>query len=276
MGAATCRHQESYVPRPEQAWAATGQIVSNIMHDNEISQRPTGIAQRDGALPGVAILTFLDLLPGDILLYRPMRPGYVQRRISAVTESPYAHAAIYVGDGKVAEALAGWFLQGVVKNDLTQSIVGTQCVGVLRSQLGFKWDRPARLKQFVDDVCSRGRRYNLLAILNFKRDSRRFFDNQLQYIHENYGKSAPTESFARRAYFCSAFVVAYYVAVGIIGERGQVAYPEGLFSPGHLARDPTFGWLLGYLVSKGGSVPEGDPLSKTASLWRNCPSLRWW
>jgi hypothetical protein len=50
----------------------------------------------------------------------------VQRRISAVTESPYIHAAIYVGDGKVAKALAGWFIQGVVKSDLTRSIVGAQ------------------------------------------------------------------------------------------------------------------------------------------------------
>jgi hypothetical protein len=102
----------------------------------------------------------------------------------------------------------------------------------------------------VDDVCSRGRRYNLLAILNFTRDSKRFLDNQLQYIHENYGKSAPIELFARRSYFCSAFVVACYVAVGIIGAHRQVAYPENFFSPGHLARDPTFGWLLGYLIPK--------------------------
>ena len=46
-----------------------------------------------------------DLLPGDILLSAD--PGIASAGIRLLTTSPVSHAALYVGDGEVAEALGG-------------------------------------------------------------------------------------------------------------------------------------------------------------------------
>lgn len=51
------------------------------------------------------IITFGDFLPGDVLLYRRLRPSENEKWISQVTDSPYAHAAIYFGANKIAEAM---------------------------------------------------------------------------------------------------------------------------------------------------------------------------
>ena len=47
------------------------------------------------SLPAPTVVAFSDLLPGDILLYRPVHPDAVQREASEVTQSPYTHAGIY-------------------------------------------------------------------------------------------------------------------------------------------------------------------------------------
>src|SRR5262249_25169759 len=147
-------------------------------------------------------------------------------------------------------------LIGVRKYSLERSMKGSQCVGVLRSQLGFAGNRPDRLNKFVDSVLKGKKFYNLIAAYNLERDSRNYFDNQLEFIRTNYGKVTSHEKFAEKSFFCSGFVVACYSVVGIIGGTAQVAYPPEFFSPAGLYRDPTFGWLLGYLLPEGGSVPE--------------------
>lgn len=225
------------------------------------------------ALNGELIIKDLDLLPGDVLLYRPSNPSIVQKAIVTATHSPYTHAAIYLGDGYIAESGAP---QGVTKNALEASLRGSQCVAVLRSQLGFGHDRPARLVNFVDAVLKRGESYNFFAAVAFPRNSAHHFANQLKFIRENYGKVTSHEDFAEQSFFCSAFVVACYAVVGIIGETAQVAYQPNFFSPGHLYQDPTFGWLLGYLLPEDGAIPPEDPPLSQATLWRDVQDSRWW
>jgi hypothetical protein len=214
-----------------------------------------------------------DLLPGDVLVYRPRSPNVVQRAISSATSSPYTHAAIYLGAGIVAESGAPL---GVTKSALQDSVQGSQCIAVLRSQLGFGGDRPTRLEKFVAAVLERGKFYNLIAVVGFSKRSTEYFSNQLEFISENYGKVTSREEFAEQSFFCSAFVVACYAVAGVIGETAQVAYQPNNFSPGHLGEDPTFGWLLGYLVPEGGTIPSDDPILTRAMLWRDCQSARWW
>jgi hypothetical protein len=216
-----------------------------------------------------------DLLHGDVLLYRPHRPNAVQKRISSATDSPYTHAAIYVGDNVVAESVAWPCLIGVRKHALEKSMRGSECIGVLRSQLGFGGDRPERLKVFIDDVLKGKKFYNLIAAYNLERNSKNYFDNQLEFIRTNYGKVTPHEKFAKKSFFCFVFVVACFSVVGIIGQTAQAAYPPEFFSPAGLHKHPTFGWLLGYLIPQGGSVPETDPLLEM-TLWRDCLYARWW
>jgi hypothetical protein len=146
----------------------------------------------------------------------------------------------------------------------------------MRSQIGFGGKRPDDLKAFIDQVLYRKRFYNLIAAYNLERDSKCYFDNQLEFIRRNYGEITSHEKFSEKSFFCSAFVVACFSVVGIIGESAQVAYPPEFFSPAGLYREPTFGWLLGYLLPEGGSIPDADPLLSATTLWRDCPDARWW
>ena len=221
-------------------------------------------------------LNLSDLRPGDVLLYRPRKTTAVQRKISDTTNSPYTHAAIYIGNGTIAESVAWPCFIGVRKRNLKESLEGTLCVGVLRSQIGFGHDRPNKLVSFVDDVQKNKTLYNLVAVLDFKKRSENYFENQLSFIRDNYGKVTPYKKFAKMSFFCSAFVVACYCVVGIIGNTAQVAYEPEFFSPAGLYRDPTFGWLLGYLVPEGGSIPDKDPLLIEPTQWSNNLNAKWW
>ena len=210
-------------------------------------------------------LNLADIRPGDVLLYRPRKPNCIQRRICDTTKSPYTHAAIFIGNGTIAEAVARLWLIGVRKRSLKKFLKGSLCVGVLRSQMGFGHDRSNKLVSFVEDVQENKSLYNLVAVLDFKKQNANYFENQLSFIRENYGKVTPYKKFTKMSFFCSAFVVACYCVVGIIGNTAHVAYKPDCFSPAGLYRDCTFGWFLGYLVPKGGSIPIDDPLPKEAT-----------
>ncbi|WP_428427304.1 hypothetical protein [Pararhizobium sp.] len=220
---------------------------------------------------GNLIIDTNDLLVGDILLYRPRDPKIFQRGISKATDSPYTHAAIYIGDGFTADSN---FKPGVRKNPLSDLLVTAKYVAVLRSQAVFGQGRKQALQDFVDDVVRNNKFYNILSLSNFIGSQDDHFANQLQYIAENYGKSSSNDELAIQRFICSAFVVACYTAVGIIDKTAQVAYTPEYFSPGHLAADPTFGWLLGYLVPHGETVPDDDPCRSSAA-WKDTGS-RWW
>jgi hypothetical protein len=214
-----------------------------------------------------------DLLPGDVLLYRPRAPNLVQKAISSATDSPYTHAAIFLGDGLIAESM---FPGGVRKLDIKESLKGSLCVGVLRTQLVFSADRAARLREFVEAVLGNRKFYNAVAAAKVPSASKKYFDNQLEFVRTNYGKVTPVEEFSKQSFFCSAFAVACYSVVGIIDGTAQVAYQPDFFAPGHLLDDPSFGWLVGYLVPDGGSIPPDDPLLVSATLWRDNQEARWW
>ena len=219
------------------------------------------------------VVQLADLLPGDVLLYRPRKANIIQSKITRATGSPYTHAAIYLGNGIIADSGVP---QGVSKHALEGSLMGSQCVAIFRSQLGFANERAKKLNDFVEIVVNTGRFYDLITALNFEKGRAEYFENQLDFIRENYGKVTSDEEFAQLSFFCSAFVVACYAVVGIIGTTAQVAYQPNCFSPGHLGLDPTFGWLLGYLVPAGCTVKADDPFLTQATLWRDTQDARWW
>ena len=123
-------------------------------------------------------------------------------------------------------------------NALTDSMQGNQCIAVLRSQLGFGGERPRKLNEFVAAVLENRKFYNLIVVARFPKRSAEYFANQLEFVRENYGKVTSHEEFAEQSFFCSAFVVACYAVVGIIGETAQAAYQPNNFSPGHLGKTP--------------------------------------
>lgn len=226
-------------------------------------------ALSDGSL----IVSVDDLLPGDVLLYRASSQKLHQQKISAVTGSPYTHAEIFLGDGLVAGSNIP---RGIAKAPVEKSIEKSGCVAVLRSQFGFSGDRPRQLNAFVDSVIVEGGHYDFFGAVNFGKATKQHGEDQLDFIRRNYGKVTSNDEFAKQSYFCSAFIVACFSVVGLIGPSAQVAYEPDMFSPGSLHQDPTFGWLLGYLVPQGGFVPEGDPVQTQGTLWRDLKDCRWW
>jgi hypothetical protein len=225
---------------------------------------PESVSDEEPPIPKNSdlILQRSDLLPGDVLLYRPRSANMIQKK----TGSPYTHAAIYLGGGRIAESVPPF---GVTKSSLKDSMQGYQCIAVLRSQLGFDGNRSRNLKKFVAAVLGQRKFYNFIAVASFQKRSAEYFANQLEFVRQNYGKVTSHEKFAEQSFFCSAFVVACYAVVGIIDATAQVAYQPNNFSPGHLGGDPTFGWLLGYLVPEGGAITPDDPLLTQATLWRD-------
>ncbi len=177
-----------------------------------------------------------DLARENERLRRENRQKPHQQKISDVTSSPYTHAAIFLGDCLIAEAN---FPHGVAKQHVEKAIKGGGCIAVLRSQQGFGGDRPCNLNAFVDSVIAEGRSYNLIGVVNFGKTTKQ--DGELDFIRRNYGKVTSSDEFAKQSFFCSAFIVACYSVVGVIGPSAQVAYVPNMFSPGSFHRDPTFG-----------------------------------
>ncbi len=217
----------------------------------------------------VKILNISNLLPGDILLYRPCNPNFIQRKISEKTGSPYTHASIYIGDGLIAEAV---FPFGVRICSFKKLIKGSGSVAVLRSQTCFSGDRPNKLKIFVQTVQKPKRFYDWISVVTFTCRSEKYFGNQLDFIIDNYGTYEDNDSLSKRLFFCSCFVVACYSAVGIIDKNAQTAYKPENFSPAHLYKDPTFGWLLGFITCYN---KEDEHILKETTNWEDCPD-KWW
>jgi hypothetical protein len=224
-------------------------------------------------LDGGLTVSVADLLPGDVLLYRANGQKSYQKQITEVTGSPYTHAAIFLGNGLVAESN---FPYGVVRRSVQKSIEGSRCVAVLRSQLGFGGDRPRQLNEFVDSVLENNRFYDLIGVVTFNKAAKQYQENQLDFIRCNYGEVTTNTELAKQRFFCSAFVVACYSVAGVIGPSAQVAYVPDMISPGNLYQDPTFGWVLGYLLPEGESIPDDDPVQTQGTLWRDLQDLRWW
>lgn len=79
----------------------------DIIEDEPPSMRLPAFLLAKGVVPNSG-----DLLPGDIVLFAPRQPAWHQRRIIGVQSQSYAeatagftHAAVYVGDFQVCEAL---------------------------------------------------------------------------------------------------------------------------------------------------------------------------
>ena len=187
-------------------------------------------------------LNFSDLLPGDILLFRPFSPKKHHKIISTATETPYTHAAVYLGNKQIVELTSPKVqirkLSDVDKKDYV--------IAVLRSQCGFSKKREAALKNFASKLIEHGARYDWPGLLTFKERKDRSLTQLLNNLERNYGTITLEDEFVKRSYLCSALVIACYAVTGIIGDTAQQAYQPNVFSPG----DPTFGWLLGYIVLK--------------------------
>lgn len=153
-------------------------------------------------------LVVKDLLPGDILLYHGT--GLIARLIRFFDGTEMNHAAVYLGEGRVGEALA----QGLVRQTLAKSLRGTAYVAVRRLKA-----YPETMEPVVDKARSYlalGNRYAydqllLLAFLGLTRKLpvnaflkwllRKIFDQAASWL---------TAQGERQPMICSEFVYRCY------------------------------------------------------------------
>jgi hypothetical protein len=192
------------------------------------------------------------------LLYRTKKKSIASSIIRWWTGSPYSHAAIYLGEGKILEAL----VSGIKINPLKIQPGGY--VGVIRSQYEFGHERVKILRDFANQLLENNARYDTLGVLQFVGIKSDVYKDNIAAILSG---AADIRGNARTRYFCSALVARVYCVVGIADESAWSIFLHDLKSPGDIQIDVNFGWFLGYLIPPGTTVPDDDPLQKGTS-WR--------
>lgn len=200
-------------------------------------------------------LSTTDLAAGDLLLCRSLGHKPHQHLISRISKSPYTHAGIYLGDEKIAHSVT----HGGVKIEALTVDANTY-IGVLRSQMGFTADRVDQMREFIDMLIARKTKYDWSAVVAFNQTRKRHFIDLMDNLRTGNARISAMDEFKQRDYFCSALVVAIWCVCGILGESKWPIYNPDAFSPGDLHRDVSLGWVLGYLVADGVTVPADDPL----------------
>jgi hypothetical protein len=141
IAAAGCATQVSHRPAPD-----PGESSSKI-----VFQRKSLTPVDGGRLASPA-----DLQPGDILL--SAAPGIASAGIRLFTISPVSHAAVYVGDGEVAEALRG----GVRLRRIEAMLAEESVVAAFRHPT---LDDAAALRVAGHARASVGKRYDYVGVL---------------------------------------------------------------------------------------------------------------
>lgn len=215
---------------------------------------------------------------GDVLLCRGNTEGvslkaHVSGAISAATSSPYTHAAIYLGDGKIVDARV---LQGIRVRPLVDLIASTTYIASLRQPGAWDAARVEELRAFAERLHELGTKYNIDAFksyvlksalnrqLDWEAQRSAHQDSVMERIEAAFANPSPPSQDTSRRYFCSELVVAAFAKVGYLGKGADVIYDPAYMAPGDIPRDNTFGFLVGYL-SKGPAfdVPSDDPLLGT-------------
>lgn len=182
------------------------------------------------------LLSRADLQQADVLFCRGSKRHPSWRLISYASSGNYVHAAVYLGDGKVAESTA----EGVQESDLADVIDRYEYIAVARCPgVNGDPDLQSKVLAFCENHISSGTPYNFIGaalspVFEFVELLRqRFGSHSLRTRRPRNGNRT----------FCSQFVVDAFVAGGYIpaGYSGS-----GTSSPTALAED---NWLQlkGYL-----------------------------
>jgi hypothetical protein len=203
----------------------------------------------------VSRLAESDLKPGDVLLFCNLAAKPHRLIISYATQSPYTHAAIFLGDGQIAHAVTAG---GV---NIEQLVVDAgSYIGVLRSQLGFTADRVQDVRDFIDLLIARKAKYDWSGAISLHPIYKKYFAKIVNNFTSGNAAISSLDELSQRDHFCSALIVACWFVSGMLHNSTWGVYKPDSLSPGDLHRDVTFGWVLGYLIADGVNVPNNDPL----------------
>ncbi|MGX5217507.1 hypothetical protein ACVTMO_02460 [Pseudomonas segetis] len=154
-----------------------------------------------------------DMQPADVLLCAK-GTDVVSKIISEASAGDYVHAAIYVGNGQVIEAVR----KGVVKIKLTDVIARYTYIAVTRcpgTKPNGRPDFSRKVVEFCEDLVTSGAKYNIKgAIKSPKRELIKLQELEVKYIYY------PPQGQNKRAdgYYCSQLVVDAFTYGGYIPE----------------------------------------------------------
>jgi cell wall-associated NlpC family hydrolase len=240
-------------PAPEPAAVSLRQFLNvpqmNVLPASAAPQGQATAPGAAGALPGASAADPLvnahrnyiglkDLRPGDIILNTTS--GFVSDAIKVFSNSNYNHAAIYVGNGQVVEAVAKGVKQTNLKDFLNDDHI--ERVMVLR-----RGDLNDTRRQAIADfaISKVGKPYNYGGVL----------ENGLTIKHLN------ADYPHRNNYYCSQLVAAAYSSAGARLDRETLD-----LSPGELA-----GKVNGKLTALGALYDKG--YHRSVREGRECVNL---
>jgi len=192
-----------------------------------------------------------ELISGDVLLCH-IDASLIAQQIEKATGSKYSHAAIYYGDGFVAESLIkeGLGKGQIVKNAIRDVISRYDHIAVIRQPDAWCSEQSiAGLKLFIDKTIENGAKYNLGGIFSFTKRKELHETNVHQKLVDFFANESIPISPNKENYFCSEFVADCFIATGFIQPSAAILFQSDTYSPGDLGKEPTFGTFFGYLTN---------------------------
>jgi hypothetical protein len=169
-------------------------------------------------------------------------------------QAALTHAAIGLGDKEYAEMTS----DGVATGHLIELLDWCDYIAIFRQPL---WSdrRKLLLRRFALGRAEDNPRFNYRGALKLDGEKRSDDFEICENLEAFFRGQHEPKSPVRPAYFCSEFVAAAFIAVGILDKSAAVAYPPEKVSPIGLSKDPTYGLFCGYLAAPAkASIPETD------------------
>ena len=185
-----------------------------------ISQSPAEVAARGGdPFARLSLVSRASLKPGDVLV--STEDATISTVIRALSGSPYSHAALYIGDGKIIDATG----PGVKTRNLSDLAEPATRVGVIRA-VGLS---AAQERQIVETAKSLvGRKYNTTGLVTGVIAE---FSPAYQLYRRFWGSGRyGMAGLVGGGYFCSELVIKAYKSAGV------TLSPESADSPSTIVK----------------------------------------
>lgn len=208
------------------------------------------------------ILSLDQLLPGDLLLcFSP----YLASQMKEETGSEYAHTAICLKEGEIAESSSG----GVRKTTLDNLLDEYSHIAILRNR--YIWDslNLNKLSSFIDNVINVKAGFNIKGMAKLK-NRKKVDQSDIQKLQDFFAGEISPANPIQKKYFCSELVTAAFYAIGIWGDSVAIIFDHRFSTPAGIIKEPTYGEFIGYLLSYDDYlVPETDEFFKYGDWYRD-------
>jgi len=190
-----------------------------------------------------------DLSPGDVLLCYSDNLSGKNEHIN----NGYSHVAIVTGDSSVSDSDSS----GVKKTNIPALLEEYGHIAVLRNPELWSPDRINRLDSFVAKKLGSG--FNRTGMYRLPQRKDELQTESMGKIHGYFEGTFKPESHDRNIYFCSEFITALFIEVGIIDESASILFSPETFSPEDIGNNKAFGFFIGYIKPyEEYLIPEND------------------